>query len=389
MSKGGRYLNKNKKVKKSRKGRKVLWIVLAVLLALILALLIGGIVIYDKFIGNINVVEVETQDYTMSDELLAMMGTEPPTEVTLPTETTVPVETEPVYTNEDIVNILVVGQSYREGETSRLADTMILVTLNPENKTVTLTSFMRDTYVDLPDYMGKKCGWNRINTNYALGYVWGGTGGAMEMTNLCLKNNFGIDVDFNVEVGFEAFQKIIDILGGVRIELTQAEANYLNDHAEDWWSQTEFEEGETRLFGEEALAYARMRKAEGDSDSDIKRTARQRNLIIQLVKKLANKMINNGPETIQKLADEIMPMITTNTTPDVITDVLLKAIPMLPQLKLEQGTCPVEGTYWSELKETPDGPAHVLVFASEQQKKLMRVITEGAPAETTPAKTTP
>lgn len=383
MSKGGRYLKK-------KKGKKVLWIILGILVALIVALVIGGISLYQRLIGNINMVEVETQDYTMSDELLQMMGTEPPTEETAAvTETTEPVETVPVYTNEDIINVLVVGQSYREGETSRLADTMILVTLNPANKTVTLTSFMRDTYVDLPDYMGHKCGWNRINTNYALGYVWGGTGGAMEMTNLCLKNNFGIDVDFNVEIDFVAFEKIIDILGGVYIELTQPEANYLTDHAKAWWGKQEFEEGGIYLLGEEALEYARMRKAEGDADSDIKRTARQRNLIIQLIKKLALKMTYDGVDTIHQLADQIMPLITTNTTPENLTEVFLKALPMLPQLKVEQGTCPVEGTYWNELKETPDGPANVLCFAAAQQHKLMAVITEGAPAETNPAASKP
>jgi len=243
--------------------------------------------------------------------------------------------------------------------------------------------------VDLPDYMGHKCGWNRINTNYALGYVWGGTGGAMEMTSICLKDNFGIDVDFTVEVDFEAFEKIIDLLDGVRIELTKEEADYMNGHAEDWWNVQYFEEGEVRLTGEEALVYARMRKAEGDNDSDIKRTARQRNLIIQLIKKLAKKMLYDGPETINNLANEVMPMISTNTTPDVLTDVLLTAIPMLTELKVEQGTCPVGGTYWSELKETPDGPANVLCFASAQQHKLMAVITEGAPAETKPAESKP
>ncbi len=369
---------------KTKNSKKKLWIVLGIVLVLIVILVIGAIAIYNGFIGNIKHVEVETQDFTMSDELLNMMGTEPSAADNETRETTQMVQTEPVYSNDDILNILVVGQSYREGETSRLADTMILVTLNPVTKTVHLTSFPRDTYVDLPDYMGHPCGWNRINTNYALGYVWGGTGGAMEMTNLCLKNNFGIDVDYNVEVDFEAFKEVITILGGIRIELTDAEAEYMNDHAEDWWSLQEFEAGEVRLFGDEALCYARMRKARGDSDSDIIRTSRQRNLITQIISKLARKMVTDGADTIQKLAKQVMPMITTNMTTGEITDCLLTAIPMLPQLKIEQGTCPVETTYWPELKETPDGPAYVLCFASEQQKNLMRPITEGIPEETNP-----
>jgi len=234
-----------------------------------------------------------------------------------------------------------------------------------------LTSFLRDTYVDLPDYMGHTCGWNRINTNYALGYVWGGTGGAMEMTNLCLKNNFGIEVDYNVEVGFEAFEKVIDVLGGVRIELTQEEADYINGMNKEWLQKVEA--GENRLFGETALEYARMRKAEGDSDSDIKRTARQRKLLTALFAKLKSKSMTK----IQNIANEVLPMISTNMTKEQITECIFDVLPLLVDMTLESGTCPVEGTYWAEDRETPDGWASVLIFSSNDQKKLMMPITEG------------
>lgn len=375
VSKGGHFENRKPK----KKGGKILLTILLVLVLLIGAAAVFGIKMYKDMIGKINIVEVEEKEYTMSDELLAMMGTEPPTQATEavtevttePTveETTAPTEPD-VLKPEDILNVLVVGQSYREGESSRLADTMILVTVNKKTAEVTLTSFLRDTYVDLPDYKGHTCGWNRINTNYALGYVWGGTGGAMEMTNLCIKNNFGIEVDYNVEINLQAFPQIIDILGGVRIDLTEAEANYINDLDYDWVQ--EVYPGENRLFGEAALEYARMRKAEGDSDSDIKRTARQRKLMTAIFNKLTTK----GVSTIQQMADEILPMITTNMPAEEITPTLLELIPLLPNISLSSGTCPAEGTYWGEDKETPDGWANVLCFASGDQKKIFMPITE-------------
>lgn len=376
VSKGGRFENQKPK----KKGGKVLLTILLVLVLLIGAVAVFGVKMYKDMIGKINIVEVEEKEYTMSSELLAMMGTEPPTQATEavtevttePTveETTVPTEPDTIKP-EDILNVLVIGQSYREGESSRLADTMILVTVNKKTAEVTLTSFLRDTYVDLPDYKGHTCGWNRINTNYALGYVWGGTGGAMEMTNLCIKNNFGIEVDYNVEINLEAFPKIIDILGGVRIELTEAEANYINGLGYEWVQ--EVYPGENRLFGEAALEYARMRKAEGDSDSDIKRTARQRKLMLAIFKKLTTK----GVSTIQQMADEILPMITTNMPAELITPTMLELLPLLPDISLSQGTCPAETTYWPEDKETPDGWASVLCFASGDQKKIFMPITEG------------
>lgn len=379
VSKGGRF----ESGKPKKKGKKIFLIILLVLLLLIGGVAAFAIHMYQDMIGKINIVEVETQEYTMSDELLAMMGTEPPTEATeaavMTTEPTIAQTTAPtepdVLKPEDILNVLVVGQSYREGEDSRLADTMILVTVNKKTADVTLTSFLRDTYVDLPDYMGHGCGWNRINTNYALGYVWGGTGGAMEMTNLCIKNNFGIEVDYNVEINLQAFPKIIDILGGVRIDLTQEEADYINDmyhnKGKDWLQ--EVTAGENRLFGDTALEYARMRKAKGDSDSDIKRTLRQRKLMTAIFNKLATK----GMSSVQQMADEILPMITTNMPAELITPTLLELLPLLPDISISQGTCPAEGSYWAEDKETPDGWASVLCFASGDQKNIFMPITEG------------
>lgn len=383
MSKGGRYLNREKR-QPEKKGKKIVLIVILVLLLVVVGIAIAVVMCYDSIIGKINIVTVETKEVEMNEDIEKLMGIMEETEPEVPTteEETEPVteattesteSTEPK--EQDILNILVTGQSYREGEDSRLADTNILVTINKTTKVVTLTSFFRDTYVDLADYAGKTCGWNRINTAYALGYTWGGTGGAMEMTNLTIKNNFGIEVDYNVEIDFNAFIKVIDILGGVRIELTEAEAKYLNEHKYDW--QEEVTAGENRLFGDYALSYARMRKAEGDGESDIKRTARQRTLITAIIEKLKTK----GLSVVQDLANEILPMITTNMPQSAITSEMLEILPLLPELTIEKGTCPVETTYWSEYKELPDGGAYVLVFASEQQKRLMMPITEGVTFE--------
>ena len=378
MSKHGRYERR----KSPKKWWKILLIVLCVILILLACAAAAGTMLYKDMLGKIKYVEIEEQDETMSAELIAMMNngleqettegaTETPTEVTTePTAeaTTVPTETE--YKEPDILNILISGNSAREGE-APLADTLMLVTINKDTKVLTLTSFLRDTYVDLPDYRGMKCGWNRINVNYALGYSKAKTAGAMEMTNLCIKNNFGIEVDHNIEVGFEAFEKVIDVLGGVRIDMTKEECDYINEMHKDWLQ--EVKPGENRLFGATALEYARMRKAEGDSDSDIKRTARQRKLMTALFDKIGSK----GIPAIRDLANEILPMISTNMKEEDITKYLIEVLPILPGMTLEQGTCPVQGTYWPEEKETPDGKAWVLVFASQQQKNLMMPITEG------------
>lgn len=361
---------------KKKKGKKILLIVLAVVLVLLIAAAVIGIRAYNSVLDKITIVTMPTYETTAPvTETTIANTTDASTEGT--TEATTVETTRPPMTPEDIVNILVVGQSSRGGEEAALADTMILASLNKYTGKLTLTSFLRDTYVDLPDYRSSggrlyTCGWNKLTSCYALGYSWDGPGGAMKMMNDCLYNNFGVEVDYNVEIDFDCFIKLVDILNGVGLEITQAEADYLN--ADDKFVYRDLQAGPVSLCGSEALSYARMRKAEGDNDSDIKRTARQRKLIDALFNNLRSMSLSQ----LNQIVNEILPMITTNMPKEKITEFLAEVGPMLPSLVLEKGgTCPVETTYWSSWEETPDGGMYVLAFDAGQNKKLMRQITEG------------
>lgn len=364
MSKGGRFAKK-----KSSHGGMIVLLVFVIILLIGVAALAG----YMVFRPKPQVQAPETTQSVVTQPTVTQATVE---ETTLPpTEApTVPTTLPYTQSGKDIINILLIGQQAREGEAEadqRMADTMILVTVNKTTKTLYLHSFLRDTYVKLPDYKGHTCGRNRINVCYNLGYQWGGAGGAMEMTNQCLKENFGIEVDYDVEVSFQGFMDIIDMLGGVRVELTEAEANYLNN--DKLYVFRELQPGLTWLEGSEALSYARMRKAEGDSDSDIKRTERQRKVITSVVNSLRGQSISD----LQKLADTVLPMITTNMTNDDITTCLWEIVPLLPQLKIETGTCPVETTYRGEVIDLFGVPSSVIKFDQGQNTRLMQAITEG------------
>ena len=371
MSKGGRYLKK-KTVPAGRR-RKTALVIVSIIVVLFLAVGAFGVSIYNTVLDNINRAEVIEKDVTMNEELEQMMGNIE--ETTLPPETTeeVTVPTTLAYTpsEQDVINILVIGQAARGGEEYRMADTMILVTVNKQTKTITATSFLRDAYVKLPNYMGHTCGRNRINVCYHLGWTWGDTGGAMEMTSLCLLNNFGVEVDHCIEVDFEAFVKIINLLGGVELELTEAEADYINkEHAK---AKQEVTPGKNLLKGKAALVYARMRKAEGDSDSDIKRTSRQRYLLEELLKKVKN----DGFDKLMEMAEEVLPMITTDMTNDEITTCLWELLPLLPELKFETGTCPVEDSYWGEVIDILGMPSSVIKYDEYKNRLVMTALTEG------------
>ena len=360
--------------KKGSKGLKIFLIVMAVLLALIL---IGVGVVYwfiqDKF-SKMNVITLPEDTYVYTEATDEY--TRPPETETAPMEeTTVATTVEttrPPMSADDIVNILVVGQASRAGEEGKMADSTMLVSINTYTEEVTVFSILRDSLVQLPAYKGLNGGRNKFTMCYALGYQQGGTAGAMEMTNICLKDNFGIDVDYNIEVSFDGFIKMIDYLNGVELELTEAEANYLNK--DTLYVQRTIEPGVQVLQGMEALSYARMRKAAGDGESDIKRTERQRKLVAALLEKFRYMSLSE----LNGWIDELLPMVTTTMTPSDVTVLAAKILPMVSRLTMKGETIPVGKTGWGEMMDIyGDGMMHsVMRFESAQQKKLIRAITE-------------
>lgn len=371
MSKRESYSGQGSQHRKKKRNPAVvaLTVIAAVLFLLVAGL--AGVVFYDSFLKP-EPIALASAPTTM-ETTAGTLSTVETAETTEPT--TVPTTLPYKESGKDIINILIVGQAARDGEESRIADTMILATINKNTKVLTLTSFLRDTYVKLPDYVDPSgtrhtCGKQRINLAYHLGWTWGDTGGAMEMTNQCLYENFGIEVDYDVEIDFRAFIDVINLLGGLTMDLTEAEAEYLNADDKVWQEVTP---GRFSMDGDTALAYARMRKAEGDADSDIKRTERQR----ALIQAIFRRVYDAGFEQLQELVEKALPSVTTNMTDDEITTCIWEILPLLPQLTIETGTCPVETTYWGEIIELGGYPASVLFFDEGQNRKLMTAITEG------------
>lgn len=187
---------------------------------------------------------------------------------------------------ENIINILLVGNDARPGETRARSDTMILVSLNKKTNDIVLTSFMRDMYVRIPGYYD-----NRINVAFALG--------GPELLGETLKTNFGVEVDGTVEVNFDAFTDVIDAIGGVDVEMTSAEASYMRGQG---FSASE---GITHLNGDAALTFARVRSLAG---SDYNRTDRQRRVISAVIQSMSGASVTE----LLDLINTVLPMVTTD-----------------------------------------------------------------------------
>lgn len=363
----GHFQEKQEK-KGRKKSGKVILAILLVLLLLIGAAAAWGISYYNRMMNKMNIVTLDPDLLNYTEETTQPAET---TEASVATTEAPTVETtRPPFTSDDIVNILVVGQASREGEEGHMADSTILVTVNTYDGTVRLSSVLRDTLVDLPSYKSHGVGRNKFNMAYQLGYTYDGLEGAMAYTNMTMYHNFGVEVDYNVEISFESFTKLIDYMGGIEVELTEAEARYLNK--DDLYVTYDVQPGLQYLDGMAALSYARMRKADGDGDSDIKRVSRQQKVIELLFEKIRNY----GLKDLQFVADQLLPLITTTMTPKDVAELMLKMLPHIKDLKFEKGSIPIETTYWGELQD-PYGS--VLLFYPDQNKRLIREFTEGEP----------
>ena len=336
MSKGGRFLEQ-KAPEKGNAWVKVLVIVLAVILV------IGALGAWFVVSKMNKIQKAQLAENQLSEEDLAGLLVEDPTQETeaVPTETTEPKPTDPDYGKMGkVINVLLIGQDAREGEESKNSDTVILVTVNKETKKITMTSFLRDSYVTLNnvvDSNGKShSGSTKLTLAYALGYQWGGTLGAMQVMDQVITNNFGPVVDHNIEVNMEAFDACINALGGVTITLDKDEAKYMNNYFSKFDAEgREFFEGDNLVDGWAAEVYVRTRHA-NNGDNDYNRTNRQRQVVAQVLEKVKNMSILE----LNKLVDQLLPLVSTDMSNADMTNYILEVLPILPEVTLESIQCP-------------------------------------------------
>ena len=220
-------------------------------------------------------------------------------------------------TGSGIVNILLIGQDRREGEETARSDSMILCTYHRKSGNLTMTSFLRDLYVPIPGHHN-----NRINAAYSEGGV--------ELLNDTLKSNFDLHIDGNIEVDFSQFSQIIDLLGGVQLELREDEAAEINKETDSSLSA-----GVQILNGEQALTYARIRKL--DADGDFSRTNRQR--------KVMNALLGSYRNIKWK---DLLPLISTDLNYGKLVLLAMEILPRISDAQITNQRIPADGTYTDE-----------------------------------------
>ena len=233
-----------------------------------------------------------------------------------------------------ILNIMLFGADQYGND--GLSDTMILLSIDNRHEKIKMTSFLRDTYISIPGYYASK-----LNAAYSLG--------GAELSIATIEANYGVQVDRYAIVNFETFKEIVDIMGGVDVELTQEEIWYINDqiaqNGQSEYLPYDTEPGMVHLNGQQSLWYARNRggyvngSEYGGSDWD--RVERQRNFLNSIIDELKGASLTE----IVQIVNAVGPSITTNLKNSEITTLVSGALTYL-SYDVEQLSMPTDGT-WS------------------------------------------
>lgn len=230
-------------------------------------------------------------------------------------------------------NILLLGVDSRSSSISGRTDTMILLTVDIKSNVIKMTSFLRDTYVEIP---GKSN--NRLNS----AYVFGG----YDLLAQTLQKNFGVKPDAYVMINLSGLSNVIDQLGGVYVDVDSKKIDRIN--AVIYWYNQEVlnlsnprngfltKGGYQLLNGKQAEAWARYRY----SEDDMRRASRQR----ELIQIIFNRICEMSATDLVSFAMKNMNLVKTNLSLSDITS-LAPAVLAMKNAEIREMQIPVNGAY--------------------------------------------
>lgn len=287
---GGKKDKPKSKLKKPKPAKIILGIILALILIIVAALLI--------IMNRVNYNDKVENTYISESELVS---------------------------SGSVKNILLLGVDARVGQNAEetRSDTMMLVSFDTKHHSVKLTSFLRDTWLYIPTL-----GYNqRLNAACSSG----GYQGVVD----AIEYNYKIDIDGYAVVNFEMFKVLVDSLGGVEVDVTEAEAKEVTNHP-GVYGDVVLESGKYKLSGEQALAYCRIRKI----DTDFVRTERQRTVMSSIL----SSAKHSGMFKLLNMAFKSAPYIETDLTKTEIMGLAAKAAFCITG-DIQQEKVPFEGTW--------------------------------------------
>lgn len=228
--------------------------------------------------------------------------------------------------NNENYNILMIGSDHRDDSWNGNSDVMILVTIQPEQKRIVLTSFMRDLWADIPGY-----GVHKLNYAFAVG--------GADTLIATLEDNYDLSIDHYAVVDFDSMAEIINIFGGVDMEVSDAEVELINGYAAcmGYTNELPYGQGYYHLDGYQAVAYMRIRYV---GNSDYERTQRQRNVL----RAIFDKKDDLSGEAMMSLATQVLANVEHNLSAvDLLK--LTGYISLMTEAELVENRIPYDGLF--------------------------------------------
>ena len=224
---------------------------------------------------------------------------------------------------EGITNVLLIGVDARDLDEPCRSDSMIIATLDNNNKKVKLTSLFRDTLVDIPGH-----GEAKLNSAYMLG--------GPELLMKTVKETYNVSIDKYIIINFWGFETIVDYIGGIEVDVKDYQLEELNKYIGESTGGNDCpveKTGIQTLNGKQALSYARIRYNVGD---EYERTDRQREVIFKVIEKLQN----TKPSKYLGVMNTMLEYIKTNIDPLEALN-MAYTIYKFPSLDVEQLQIPL------------------------------------------------
>ena len=237
-----------------------------------------------------------------------------------------------------VSNVLLIGTDSRDLSQERgRSDSMILASINKKTRELTLTSFLRDSYV----YIDDEYGYGKLNAAYS----YGGAGLLMDT----IESNYGVRIDDYILISFAACANVIDAVGGVKLDLTDEEADAVNEilisEVNELMGDDQNDDlldcgGEQKLDGKQALSYSRIRYV---GNADFERASRQRTVMTQVLKKAA---VN--PVAMARIFVTALPELSTNLSVGKSYGYTLRAPFLLIGYQLKTQQIPAYDTFYGD-----------------------------------------
>ena len=237
-----------------------------------------------------------------------------------------------------VSNVLLIGTDSRDLSQERgRSDSMILASINKKTRELTLTSFLRDSYV----YIDDEYGYGKLNAAYS----YGGAGLLMDT----IESNYGVRIDDYILISFAACANVIDAVGGVKLDLTDEEADAVNEilisEVNELMGDDRNDDlldcgGEQKLDGKQALSYSRIRYV---GNADFERASRQRTVMTQVLKKAA---VN--PVAMARIFVTALPELSTNLSVGKSYGYTLRAPFLLIGYQLKTQQIPADDTFYGD-----------------------------------------